>query len=332
MISWISAAKKARRGRRTEAMVFGSAWWLDGTFQELPSRIHPVVWIGHVTRLATRRLRGRRGWDAKLWGGVASLSIISGTALTAHLLDLCLTRLPPAFEVPSRALLLTPSFAARSLIEAADRVADPLAKNDLDAARQGLSWLCSRDPEHLTEEELANATIASLAENTCDSVVAPLMAWCIAGAAGAWLVRAANTLDAMIGYENADWKDAGYFAAKFDDVINYVPARCTGFLVVAAAAYHGYDGKTAWKIMLRDHTHTPSPNGGWPMAAMAGALGICIRKPGVYALMDEGRTATVDDIRAAQRIARTAMQWSASGALAFALVTAHRAHPRKKNR
>src|SRR5690625_6490589 len=88
MISWISAVKKAHHGHRTEAMVFGLAWWLDGTFQELPSRIHPVVWIGHVTRLATRRLRGRRGWDAKLWGGVASLSIISGTALTAHLLDL----------------------------------------------------------------------------------------------------------------------------------------------------------------------------------------------------------------------------------------------------
>lgn len=318
------------RPQPAPASVLAMAWWMDRSFGELPARVHPVVGIGRLTRLGTRRLRSRSGIGATLLGAAASLGVLSATTCTATVLDRCLSPLSPAFEVPLRALVLTPSFASRSLLDAADRVAEPLERGDLHAARQGLSWLCSRDAQHLNAEELANATIASLAENVCDSVVAPLMAWNIFGAGGAWAVRTANTLDAMIGYENTVWKDAGKFAAKFDDVINYFPARCTGAFIVIAATLHGYNGARAWKVMWRDHPLTPSPNGGWPMAAMAGSLNISINKSGVYELMPEGSSATVQDIRAAQRIAQTAMELSVACSLLIQVFQRRSAYAKKE--
>lgn len=204
------------------------------------------------------------------------------------------------------ALLLKPACAGKTLLRAANRVRDPLRRGQLDGARDGLSWLCSRDPSHLRADELIAASIESVAENTSDSVVAPVFWFAVGGLQAAWAYRAINTLDAMIGYRG-EWEDVGAFAARLDDVANLVPARLTAVAIAACAPLGGGSSQQAWRIARRDAAQTDSPNAGWPMAAMAGALGISLEKTGHYVLHPEGRPAALDDIERAQRVAAGAM-------------------------
>ena len=286
---------------------------IDVLWGELPDIVHPVRWLGVAIDRRFEPLRDTYGTRQRLRGAKETVRMIGRSAAWAHAADRLAQKAPTPWNIVGRAMILTPSFACRTLIDAADRVAAPLEAGDLGGARDGLSWLCSRDPATLDATDLASATIASLAENSCDSAVASMIAWTLGGAWAAWALRAVNTLDAMVGYRGV-WEDAGKSAAILDDCANYLPARCTGLLIVCAAAILGYDAQNAWRIMRRDHHKTPSPNGGWPMAAMAGALHVRIDKPGVYTLMPEGRDAGVADIRAAQRIARWTMYLSMLGA------------------
>lgn len=313
----VFSARSTNAADADRAWILALALGIDALYGELPTAVHPVVWLGKAIESGPRRFRGQRGMRARIRGARASIAIVCTTGWLAHRADQWLARRSSRASLALRALVLSPSFAAKSLIDAANYVAKPLENNDIAEARAGLSWLCSRDADALNESDLACATIASLAENSCDSFVAPLLAWSIAGMSAAWVVRAINTLDAMIGYRDDSWEDVGKFAARLDDVVHYVPARITGVLIVIAAALRGYDARNAWTVMQRDRHKTPSPNGGWPMAAMAGALGVRIDKPGVYSLMPEGRDATVDDIRSSQDIARTAMVLTACCALAW---------------
>lgn len=311
--------RKVSHLERAEAvMPLVGALLIDALYGELPNAVHPVVHLGQVIDARLGALRGRRGAFRRAQGAFHTLRIVTESAGIARGMETALRRAPTPISLLGQSLVLTPSFAFRSLIEAADKVASPLESGDLDAARAGLSWLCSRDPSTLNAADLASATIASLAENSCDSAVASMIAWRVGGARAAWGMRAINTLDAMVGYRGA-WEDAGKCAARLDDVVHYLPARCTGMLIVCAAAALGYDGQNAWKVMWRDHAKTPSPNGGWPMAAMAGALHVRIDKTSVYSLMPEGRDATASDIRDAQRIAR----WTMAASAVLAIVSVY---------
>lgn len=307
-------ASNSRQKAHTSAAVLALAIIYDLAWGELPSAWHPVVWLGQAIESGPRRFRGERGLGARWRGGIGSARILALAMTQARIADRALQKLPGWAAIPLRAGVLSPSFALSSLVTAADRVAAPLARGNISEARDGLSWLCSRDASALDASALSGATIASLAENSCDSVVAPLLAWAVGGAEAAWGVRAVNTLDAMIGYRGP-WEDVGKAAAIVDDVVNYVPARLSGLLIVSAAACTGDDWRSAWRVMWRDHALPDSPNGGWPMAAMAGALGIRIEKLDHYCLMPEGREPAVMDIRKAQRIAGIAMLSAATLAL-----------------
>src|SRR5262249_46813113 len=156
--------------------------------------------------------------------------------------------------------------------QAALRVVKPLDADNLDEARVALRSLCSRDPSELSREELLAATIESLAENASDSFVAPLFYFALFGIPGAIAYRAINTLDAMIGYRGKS-EALGKFAARLDDVANFIPARLTALLFLALGWLLGSDAARGWRILRRDGANTPSPNGGRPMATMAGLLG-----------------------------------------------------------
>jgi adenosylcobinamide-phosphate synthase len=208
----------------------------------------------------------------------------------------------PVAAVVVTALALKPMFAVRALRDAAFGVRDALDAGDLPAARRALGSLCSRDAAQLDEAALVAATIESVAENTSDSVVAPLFYYACLGLPAAAFYRATNTIDAMMGYHGElEW--AGKAGARLDDVLNYVPARLTALLLVAAGAVAGGDVRRGVATWRRDGARTESPNAGRPMAAMAGLLGVRLIKNGCYALGDDARPLDTGDITRAWRIA-----------------------------
>jgi adenosylcobinamide-phosphate synthase len=201
-------------------------------------------------------------------------------------------------------LLLKSVFAYRNLRRSVNEVAQALAEENLPEARRRLSWhLVSRDTSDLTAEEVAGAAIESLAENLTDSLAAPLLAYAGGGLAAAWGYRFVNTADAMWGYRTTEFEALGKFAARLDDALNWLPARLTGWLLVAAAALSGEDGGQAARVMLKQHARTASPNAGWTMSAMAGALNVTLTKRGVYELSGGREPIRVATLKRAIRLA-----------------------------
>jgi adenosylcobinamide-phosphate synthase len=192
-------------------------------------------------------------------------------------------------------------FAIRALREAGEEVRRPLAAGDLDGARLGLRSLVSRDAAGLDGALIAAAAVESLAENLGDSVVAPLCYYAVGGLPLVVAYRATNTLDAMIGYRgHYEW--LGKAGARLDDLLNWVPSRLAALLIVGAGAIVGEDARGAWRVARRDARLTVSPNAGWPMAAMAGALGVELEKVGHYRLGAGGAAADAAAIGRADRV------------------------------
>jgi adenosylcobinamide-phosphate synthase len=176
-----------------------------------------------------------------------------------------------------------------------------IAANDLSEARK-YSHFSRRESRDLTGTQIGSAVIESMAENLIDFKLSPIIAYSLLGVSGAIAFRAVNTLDGMVGFRDPDHIHIGWFSANLDTVINYIPARLTGVLIVAAAALVGADATTAWSIAKRDHAKTPSRNHGWPMAAMAGALRVQLEKPGQYVLGESTEPLSPDKILQALRI------------------------------
>ena len=166
------------------------------------------------------------------------------------------------------------TIAARSLKDAAYRVRNALTLDDMPTAREALSHIVGRDTSKLDESEIARATIETVAENSSDGVIAPLFYLLIGGVPLTMAYKAINTLDSMVGYKNDRYSDFGWASAKLDDIANYVPARLTAILMIAAAFLIKLDWRGAFRITMRDCRNHPSPNAGWPEASAAGALGI----------------------------------------------------------
>jgi adenosylcobinamide-phosphate synthase len=306
----------------SRALALLAAFGLDAAFGEPPNAWHPVVWMGAaIARGRAWALAAGRG--AQLARGAAVALLVPG--LSAAIAYAVVRALEPnrVAALVVTAIALKPLFAVRALRDAAFRVRDALEAGDLDAARRALGSLCSRDAAPLDQRALVAATIESLAENTSDSVVAPLLYFTLFGLPGAAFYRAANTVDAMMGYRGElEW--AGKAGARLDDALNLVPARVTALLLVAAGALCGASAKRGLTIWRRDAARTESPNAGRPMAAMAGLLGVRLAKEGCYELGDDERTLSTSDITRAWRIARLASAGasaiSASSTLAVSLL------------
>ncbi|MFZ5475150.1 MAG: adenosylcobinamide-phosphate synthase CbiB [Myxococcota bacterium] len=250
---------------------------VDRLAGEWPARWHPVVWMGSTIAWARDRApaRGELAYGAAMALGIPTLFAAAAWAITAV----------PYAGWLAGVLILKSCLAVRALGDAGRVMRDTLARGDLAGAREGLRSLCSRDPSTLEPPELAAGTVESLAENASDSVVAPIFWFAVAGVPGAVFYRAVNTLDAMIGYHGRyEW--LGKASARLDDLLNLVPARLTALLLLAGGAMCGADVRRGWRVLRRDAGNTESPNAGWPMAAMAGLLGVSLAKPGHYRLGD----------------------------------------------
>ena len=206
-------------------------------------------------------------------------------------------------RVVLRGLALKPTMSVRALLSAATEVEDALDAGDLDRARARLSWhLVSRDTSDLSSSEVAAAAIESLAENLNDALVAPLIAFRAGGLAGAYLFRFVNTADSMLGYHTPELEWFGKAAARSDDALAFLPARVATCLIACGAALTGASARGALRVAITDAHNTASPNAGWPMAAMAGALGVRLAKRNHYILNDSARLPQARDIQRARHI------------------------------
>jgi adenosylcobinamide-phosphate synthase len=275
-------------------VTLGVALILDRLAGEPPRALHPVVWLGKLATLIERRAPSTTS-TSQLAAGAALVGVVVGTAsIIATLAEVVLARLLPGPRILLRAVLLKPTFAVRELLSAAERVQAPLETGDLEAARGALRDLVSRDPTSLDAGLVASAAIESLAENASDSIIVPWLAFFVGGLPGAYGYRAVNTLDAMVGY-HGQYEHLGKPAARCDDLLNLVPARFTAVLIIAGVVRDG-TAQMAWRTMLRDHAATASPNAGWPMAAMAGALQVRLEKIDHYVLGGDYRPPGAADI------------------------------------
>lgn len=303
--------------RRAVALVVAIA--LDAALGEPPSRVHPVVLIGRaISWLEARAPRSGRAAQLAYGAGMA-LGLPAAAGLVGLGVDRLARSLPAPIGILLTASLLKPTFAARDLFSHVERIRAPLEDGRLDAARGALQMIVSRDTSSLSADLVAAAAIESVAENASDSFVAPLLAFAAFGPAGALAYRAANTLDAMIGYHGR-YEYLGKAAARLDDLANVVPSRLTAALIALASPLGGGDACRAWRIARRDHARTESPNAGWPMAAMAGAVGVELEKVSHYRLGDPVEPPSATHLRRAVRIVLGALALASGLSLLLAAV------------
>jgi adenosylcobinamide-phosphate synthase len=198
------------------------------------------------------------------------------------------------------ALLLKSTFSIRGLRRTALKIRTLLQEGNLAKTRFEMRALVSRDTSGLTEPLLASAAVESVAEGTCDSLVAPLFYFLLLGVPGAVGYRAVNTLDAMIGYHGR-YEYLGKFAARLDDVLNYIPARLAVLMLLLAAVLYK-NGRKAWRTARREHSRTASPNAGWTIAATAGALNVRLEKMGHYIFQKGGAAPGAGTIESAVKL------------------------------
>ncbi|MEK8052563.1 adenosylcobinamide-phosphate synthase CbiB [Ideonella sp. DXS22W] len=285
----------------TLAAALALAAALDWRFGEPRNAWHPVAWLGTAAGALGRRLPAAPAGRAVGLGALAWVLVVGSVTLLAAGLQWALLQLPVWAAVPLLALALKPAFAWRMLHDEVAAVESAFAQG-LPAARTQMARLCSRDVQALDAQGVRETAIETLAENFNDSLVAPLCWLAVAGLPGAWAWRAVNTLDAMWGYRSPRWQWAGRCAARADDALGWLPARLSAVLLWLAGGARGI----APAALVRQAALTPSPNGGWPMGAMALRLGVRLGKPGVYTLNAAGRAPQPADTLRALALGRRA--------------------------
>jgi adenosylcobinamide-phosphate synthase len=271
-----------------------------------PQRGHPVALFGRVMTALEKRVYADSAARGAAHAG-CGLAIATAPAFSA----IRLARAAPAGRTVITALTTWAVVAARSLSAAAAQVGAALTAGDLEHARALLPGLCGRDPAMLDSAAVTRAVIESVAENTSDAIVAPLLWGALAGPVGLSAYRAVNTLDAMIGHHSPRYERFGRASARMDDVANWMPARMTALLAAMCAPTVGGIPRIVWQTARRyGHSH-PSLNAGWCEAAFAGALGLRLGGPLSYSGRAEqrpelgtGRTPAVADIDRAIRLSR----------------------------
>jgi len=263
-------------------ILFG-ALIIDLALGELPRPVHPVVWMGKVISFGERGGDGHSRLIQFVYGVGMSLFIIGLFTAAAYFILYYLKSLSLAAYVVIGTVLLKSTFSLRELRRVALKVREFLLKKELDRARYELCSLVSRDTQALTPPMVVSATVESVAENTCDSFIAPLFYFLLFGVPGAIAYRVVNTLDAVIGY-HGKYEYLGKFASRLDDALNFIPARLTALLLILASFLLRKDVRASWQVALSDHSKTESINAGWTMAAVAGALNVQLCKAGHYKL------------------------------------------------
>jgi adenosylcobinamide-phosphate synthase len=264
---------------------------IDLTLGDPKNKFHPTAWIGSLIAKLTTSVKNSSENLEKL-GGIFIIIILCVFVLSLIvLLDvginlITFNYLSAIISIIVGGVLLKTTIAIKGMEKHALAVVNALENNNILSARDNLSMIVKRNTKNLDKNHVLSGVVESISENTVDGVTGPLFYFGLFGLPGAFVYRVINTADSMIGYKTNIFKNIGWFAANSDKILNYLPSRLTGLVMILSAMILGNDWKRSYKIMIRDGKKTESPNAGYPMAAIAGALGTKFEKIDHYSLGD----------------------------------------------
>jgi len=288
-------------------LIIGLALGLDFTFGDPKNRYHPTAWIGRIIARLTP-LSKNKNPQLEKFGGIFIIIIPVVVVISLlQILDLGISILTTDWITITATsvagiILLKSTIAIRGMERYALAVMTSLENENLDSARTNLSMIVKRNTADLDKNHVISGVLESVSENTVDGITGPLFYYAIFGLPGAFVYRIINTADSMIGYKSDMFKNIGWFAATCDTILNYIPSRLTGLIMIISAAILQNNWKESYKIMLRDGKKTASPNAGYPMAALAGALETKFEKLDHYSLGDVETTLTKEYVLSAIKI------------------------------
>lgn len=302
------------------ALVLLLAAGIDLIFGEPPAAVHPVVWIGKLINLLKNAAPKTH---RKFYGVIMALCCVFFAALLGYsvLYIAALPGIPGILALFIEAYFLKATFAINCLLSPAREIYKHLEENRLEKVRELLPIYVSRNTSKLTKTQMSSAVIESVSENYVDGILSPIFYYALFGEFGlvaAYVFKAISTLDSMVGYKTEPYKELGYFSAKSDDVLNWIPARISVIFILAAALIVALLPKKQGKInpfnsirsAMEDGMKTPSPNSGYPMAATAGALGIKLEKPNTYVLGASYPPTEIKDIKRVSQLIAIASGFS----------------------
>lgn len=278
------------------AVMFALA--LDFLFGDPQNRYHPTVWMGKLIGKSVTYAKSKNQMTDKINGMILLVLVITLISVLIALFSYSLKYLENlgsnglykilimGTSIILVGILLKTTIAIKGMEEHASKIMDSLSKNDLNGARIRLSMIVKRDTKNLDKQHVISATLESISENIVDGITGPLFYFSIFGLIGAFVYRSVNTADSMIGYKTEIFKNIGWFAANCDKILNFIPSRLTSLVMVLSCIVLKEDWKHSIHIMKRDGSKTESPNAGYPMATLAGALGIKFEKMEHYVLGD----------------------------------------------
>ncbi|MEK0328480.1 MAG: cobalamin biosynthesis protein [Nitrosopumilus sp.] len=270
-------------------VIVAFALGMDFVFGDPKNKYHPTAWIGTLIAKLTPLAKNQNMYVEKL-GGIFVVAITVGVVVTLLLiLDAGISLLTTDWVtiVVSGVvvvILLKTTIAIRGMEKHVKAVLESLDQNNLDMARTNLSMIVKRNTKNLDKNHVISGVLESISENTVDGITGPLFYFALFGLPGAFAYRVINTVDSMIGYKTDIFKNVGWFGATCDTILNYIPSRLTGLVMIISAAILQNNWKESYKIMIRDGKKTESPNAGYPMAALAGALETKFEKINHYKL------------------------------------------------
>ena len=272
-------------------VIIGFALLLDFKFGDPKNKYHPTAWIGTFLAKLTPITKNENSTVEK-FGGVCIVVITSGLVISLlFTMNIAISLITIDYvsliiSVIIGGLLLKSTIAIHGMEKHAKSVLESIDEKNLDVARNNLSMIVKRNTKNLDKNHIISGVLESISENTVDGITGPLFYYALFGLPGAFVYRVINTADSMIGYKTDIFKNVGWFAATCDSILNYIPSRLTGLVMIISAAILQNNWKESYKIMIRDGKKTESPNAGYPMAALAGALETKFEKINHYKLGD----------------------------------------------
>ena len=284
-------------------LIFGDPYWMP----------HPVRFIGNLISIlekVIRRFMPKTKRGEYIGGIILTVMVVSISMVIPLVIILMAKSINTYLALTVETFMCYQILATKSLKVESMKVYDELAKNDLPSARKAVSMIVGRDTKDLTFSGVAKAAVETVAENTSDGIIAPMIFIAIGGAPMGFFYKAINTLDSMVGYKNERYINFGRFAAKLDDVVNYLPARISAYQMILSSFFLRYDYKNAFKIYKRDRYNHASPNSAQTESVCAGALDIQLAGNAYYfgklyekpTIGDDIREINYDDIKKANRL------------------------------
>ena len=286
-------------------LIIGFAITLDLIFGDPRNKYHPTAWIGEFIGNLVPMFKNENAHLEK-FGGI--IIVLISTVTVGALLLLLNLKLDSIIgneiitiivSIIVGAILLKTTIAIRGMEKHALRVVDALENDNIDEARANLGMITKRKTKDLDKDHVLSGVLESISENTVDGITGPLFYFALFGLPGAFVYRVVNTIDSMIGYKTEMFRNLGWFGANCDNVLNYIPSRLTGLVMVLASMLLGNDWKQSYQILKKDSSKTSSPNAGYPMAALAGALDTKFQKVDHYTIGNGSIYLSIKHVRSA---------------------------------